>query len=82
MKSDDQLKRDVEAELNWDPSISDAGIVVSTHDGIVTLTGRVPYFVHKVFAEKAAQHVAGVRAVTNEIQVTPDVEQRHPNAGK
>jgi len=34
------IKRDVEAELQWEPSINAAAIGVAVKDGIVTLTGR------------------------------------------
>lgn len=73
MKSDEQLKRDVEAELNWDPSINDSGIVVSTQDGVVTLAGHVPFYADKFFAEKAAKSVAGVRGVANDLEVKPQM---------
>lgn len=71
MKTDEQLNRDVQAELNWDPSINDSGIVVSTKDGVVTLAGHVPFYADKVFAEKAAKAIAGVRGVANDIEVKP-----------
>ena len=71
MKTDDQLERDVEAELNWDPSINDSGIIVSAKDGVVTLGGHVPFYADKVFAEKATKSVAGVRGVANDIDVKP-----------
>jgi len=35
------IKRDVEAELQWEPSIKAAAIGVAVKDGIVILTGRV-----------------------------------------
>ena len=73
MKSDDQLKRDVEAELNWDPSINDSGIIISASHGIVTLGGHVPFYTDKVFAEKAVKSIAGVHGVANDIQVKPSM---------
>jgi osmotically-inducible protein OsmY len=73
MKTDDQLKRDVEAELNWDPSINDSGIIVSTKVGIVTLGGYVPFYADKIFAEKATKSIAGVRGVANDIEVKPNM---------
>lgn len=73
MKTDEQLKKDVEAELNWDPSINDHGIIVSTKDGVVTLGGHVPFYADKIFAEKAVKSVAGVRGVANDIEVKPNM---------
>lgn len=34
MKTDEQLEQDIEAELSWDPSINDSGIVVSAKNGV------------------------------------------------
>ncbi len=38
-RSDTDIRRDVEAELQWDPSIDDRKIGVIVSDGIVTLNG-------------------------------------------
>src|ERR1700722_15292435 len=67
--NDLELKKSVETELNWEPSINAAEIGVAVKDGIVTLTGRIPSYWEKVSAERAAMRVAGVKAVVNEIEV-------------
>ena len=67
--SDLELKKSVESELNWEPSINPAEIGVAAKDGIVTLTGRIPSYWEKVTAERAAMRVAGVKAVVNELEV-------------
>jgi len=41
MGGDTQLKKRVEDELRWQPSVDEAAIGVSVHDAIVTLTGHV-----------------------------------------
>ena len=41
MKTDSDIKRDVEAELKWDPDIDATDIAVAVKDGVVTLTGFV-----------------------------------------
>lgn len=69
MKTDLELKRDVEAELAWEPSIDAAKIGVAVTDGVVTLTGEVKSFAEKYKAERAVERVAGVRGVVNEIKV-------------
>jgi osmotically-inducible protein OsmY len=74
MKSDSQLLADVQAELDWDPSFDDRGIVVATKDGVVTLAGFVHSYADKWSAENAAKSVAGVRAVANDIEVKLKVE--------
>jgi osmotically-inducible protein OsmY len=69
MKKDSELLADVQAELDWDPSFDDRGIVVAVKDGIVTLAGSVHSYADKWSAENAAKSVAGVRAVANDIEV-------------
>lgn len=69
MKSDSELKRDVENELKWEPSVNEAHIGVTAKDGVVTLTGHVPSFAEKSGAEKAAKRVYGVKAVADELDV-------------
>jgi osmotically-inducible protein OsmY len=67
--SDLSLKQDVEAELQWEPSVNAAAIGVAVKDGIVTLTGRVATLAEKYAAARAAARVAGVKAVANELEV-------------
>jgi osmotically-inducible protein OsmY len=69
MKTDSQLKNDVEAELDWDPAINAAAIGVSAMEGVVTLTGHIDTFAEKFAAERAARRVAGVKAVAVELDV-------------
>ena len=71
MKSSIQLHNDVVAELAWEPRIDEKHIVVDVVDGVVTLTGSVPSFAQKWDAERAAERVAGVRSVANELAVSP-----------
>lgn len=67
--TDLDLKKSVETELNFEPSINPAEIGVAAKDGIVTLSGRIPSYWEKVAAERAAMRVAGVRAVVNQLEV-------------
>jgi osmotically-inducible protein OsmY len=69
MKSDDDIKRDVEAELQWDPEIDATDITVAVKDGVVTLAGFVVNYWDKEKAEAAAKRVAGVVGVANDIEV-------------
>jgi osmotically-inducible protein OsmY len=46
-----------------------AAIAVAVKDGIVTLTGHVTAYTQKLAAARAAERVAGVRAVVNELEV-------------
>ena len=69
MKTDAQLKQDIIAELNWEPSIKASQIGVEVKNGTVTLAGHVDSYSEKWQAERAAQRVAGVRGLAVEIDV-------------
>jgi osmotically-inducible protein OsmY len=74
MKTDADLKRDVSAELAWDPAVRSTAIGVAVKDGVVTLTGHIDTFAEKHAASRAVQRVAGVKAVALELDVrlSPD----------
>lgn len=69
MKSDSDIKRDVEAELKWDPDVDATDIAVAVKDRVVTLTGFVRSYNQKWDAERDAKRVSGVIAVANDIEV-------------
>jgi osmotically-inducible protein OsmY len=69
MKSDSDIKRNVEAELKWDPDIDATDIAVAVNNGVVTLTGFVRSYTHKWQAERDVKRVAGVTGVANDIEV-------------
>jgi osmotically-inducible protein OsmY len=70
MKTDANIRRNVELELQWEPSVDDKKIAVIVNDGIVTLTGEVPHYWGRWNAEDAAKRVKGVRAIANELKVS------------
>src|SRR6266567_95197 len=69
MKTDNELREEVEEELEWEPSVDERRIGVAVSDGIVTLTGEVRSYAEKWNAERAVERVEGVRGVANDIQV-------------
>jgi osmotically-inducible protein OsmY len=69
MKSDSDIKRDLEAELKWDPDIDATDIAVAVKDGVVTLTGFVRSYTQKWQAERDTKRVSGVTGVANDIVV-------------
>jgi len=69
MKTDKELEKDVMAELEFEPNVDASAIGVAVKDGVVTLTGSVKSYFEKWTAERAAERVAGVRAVANEVEV-------------
>ena len=68
-RRDEEIQRDVLAELKWDAQIQPNEIGVSVKDGVVTLTGWVDSYLKKWSAEDAAHKVAGVKAVANDIEI-------------
>jgi osmotically-inducible protein OsmY len=66
---DEQIQKDVLAELKWDARVQPNEIGVAVKDGVVTLTGWVDSYTKKWAAEEAAHRVRGVKAVANEIEV-------------
>jgi osmotically-inducible protein OsmY len=69
MKTDFELRHDVERELEEDPSVDARDVAVTAKNGVVTLTGQVPTLGEKWRAESVAKRVAGVVAIANEIEV-------------
>ncbi|HJV63222.1 MAG TPA: BON domain-containing protein [Albitalea sp.] len=76
MKTDADLKRDVEAELAWDPAVTSSAVGVVVKDGIVTLTGHLNTFAEKYAIERALRRVAGVKAIALELDVKLSPEHR------
>lgn len=77
MTTDSDIKRDVEAELRWDPDIDATDIGVAVKDGVVTLTGFVRSYSQKYQAEREVTKVKGVRGVANDIEVKlPSANER------
>jgi osmotically-inducible protein OsmY len=69
MKTDAQLQKQVMQELEWEPNVTHPHIGVAVDEGIVTLTGHVPYTSEKSAAQRATERVTGVRGIANDIEV-------------
>ncbi|TSJ44961.1 BON domain-containing protein [Fluviicola chungangensis] len=69
MKTNEQLQKDVQDTIKWEPLLKAAEIGVIVKDGIVTLTGTVDNYAKKLQAEKAAKSVIGVKALVEELEV-------------
>jgi osmotically-inducible protein OsmY len=77
MKTDLQLRQDVETQLDWDPRVDSQQIGVSVKEGVVALTGQVKSYSDWIGAQDAAQSVAGVHALANELRIMD-----HPDQGR
>jgi osmotically-inducible protein OsmY len=69
MKTNEQLQKDVQDAIKWQPLLKAAEVGVTAKDGVVSLTGIVSSFSKKLEAEKAAKGVLGVKAVVEDIHV-------------
>jgi osmotically-inducible protein OsmY len=69
MRTDNEIERDIEDELKWDPSLANDDIAVAVRDGVVTLAGYVKSYLDKWHAERAAGKVKGVKAIANNLTV-------------
>jgi osmotically-inducible protein OsmY len=78
--TDEEIQRDVLAELWWDARVRPTEIGVMVKDGIVTLTGWVDSYMKKLAAEEAAHRVHGVKAVVNDLEVHLPSSAEHTDA--
>lgn len=69
MRADNDIKRDVEAELKWAPDVCDTDIAVKVTGGVVALTGYAVSIYERHRAEAAVKRVVGVTAVANDLAV-------------
>jgi osmotically-inducible protein OsmY len=79
MKSDAEIKKDVEDELRWDPDIDPTDIAVSVKGGVVTLAGFVHSYLQKFEAERDAKRVAGVAGIANDLEVRTLASEQRPD---
>lgn len=69
MTQDTHIRDDVQRELFYTPGLNAARIGVSVENGIVTLSGSIDSYEQKLAALRAAERIAGVRAVACGLEV-------------
>ncbi len=71
MKSDDEIRKNVIEEIQWDLQLTKIApqIGVTVKNEVVTLSGNVDYYGQKLAAEKAAQRVKNVKVVAMDIEI-------------
>lgn len=79
MTLDSDIKRDVDAELKWDPVIDATDIAVAVRNGFVTLTGFMCSYVHRSDAEMIAKRVKGVVGIANDLKVRLANDSQRPD---
>ena len=80
MKTDTQLRDDIQAELTWAPDVKSSDIGVIVKDGVVTLTGHLSSYAEKYAVERAAQRVYGVKALAIELTVELPFDNQRTDA--
>ena len=66
---DKAIKKMLQDELEWEPSIDSADIGVTVESGVVHLTGHVANYLQKMAAETAVKRVKGVRGYVDDLQI-------------
>ena len=79
MRTDSEIKRDVEEEFKYDADLASADIGVSVKNGVVSLTGFATSYRQKLRAETDAKRISGVMAVANDIEVRLPSEDTRPD---
>ena len=57
--------------LEWDLTIPKGAVIITVSGGRITLEGQLEWWYQKESAEKAVQHLTGVKAVVNLITIKP-----------
>lgn len=73
MRTDEELRKLVHAELAWDPRITSDAITAEVRQGIVTLSGHVDSYSEKLAVERAVERIGGVKGVVIKLNVRHDV---------
>ena len=76
LQVDAQLQSAVLGALGADGSFAPTDIGVGVRDGVVSLTGEVDSLLKRTRAGRAAEGVAGVRSVANDITVRLSLDHR------
>lgn len=77
-KDDADIEQAARNNLIWNTLVPEDDIAVNVEDGWVTLEGKVEWNYQKRAATNAVRYLAGVRGVTNLIQVQPGVSFENP----
>jgi osmotically-inducible protein OsmY len=68
-RQDIELRRKIQAELDWEPDLRDQEIAVTVRDGVVALWGEVVDTEQKNVAMAAVQRVVGVDVMADQLRV-------------
>jgi osmotically-inducible protein OsmY len=80
MKTDSDIKKDVMAELEWDPEINASNVGIAVKDGVVTVSGHLDTYSEKFSIERALRRVEGVSAIAMEVDVVLSPDHRRSDS--
>lgn len=69
MKTDGELQREIQHQLQCDPRVDEQGVGVNVHKGAVTLVGTVPHYAERRIVAEIVASIDGVVAMANELDV-------------
>ncbi len=72
-RTDTEVARAVRQSLEWDVFVPEERIQSTVSEGFVTLEGNVDYWSQREDAERSVRNLAGVRGVTNKIEIKPSM---------
>ncbi len=68
--------------LDWEGTLGGSDIKVTVENGIVTLSGKAPWFYQKENAERVIRYLDGIVCINNQIQVDPRLAIETPDQVK
>jgi osmotically-inducible protein OsmY len=71
LPGDEQIKKNIEKMLSWDPDIDPVNISVAVNAGIVSLEGYVSAIWKKVMVEDMISNLTGVMQIINKLAIVP-----------
>jgi osmotically-inducible protein OsmY len=80
MNPDIQLRHDVFAQLNWEPTVNACDVDVHVKDGMVTLLGKMASQAQCEAAERVARRAEGLKTLVNRLTVRPAEDLAHETA--
>jgi len=81
MRSDSDIKQEIDVALRSCPQIDARGISVIADGAVALLFGYVHDFSHKYIAEDIVKRVVGVAAIANDIQIRTPQSKANSDAG-
>jgi hypothetical protein len=79
MRTDEDIKRDVEYELRWHPDIDPSDLGAAVKDGAVSLSGFARSFRQRRKVEEYARGVPGVKGIANDAEVWAPLINKRPD---